>query len=329
MIDTYRGETPVKSVNRFLYWYKTMTEVGESKFCSGKFLVLVSREAGDISCLLGLGVPISNIVGVEINPEAAEKARKRYPEAEIITGDVAEIVKKRQRRRVFDFAYLDLCGCVGEQIIDTCRTVIQWGMKSTACIGWTVQVGREKDLNKLNKIKRWSRKHTELLTGQTPTTSPSEQRFHNAKARVVWVIGEIMKQIGFSYLLVPQFCCCYHSGKTPLVTIQYQMERSLVATSEDKYIRRYVNKKRSISLEAYTLWNIANNNLRRMVLHALSTNGWNTDQVAQIFNLKPSTVSAWKAHESRGTYEPFRKDDNSAGVVEINKTALDLGVLDL
>lgn len=302
MKDTYRGETYIKSVNRVIFWEALRDRAGIEHFLSGKFLILASREAGDISCLLGCGVSPKNIVGVEINPVAAEQARQKYPDVTIITGDIVDVVKKYHKH--FDFAYLDVCGCAGEGLIELFTTVIRWGMKSRSYVGWTVQVGRENELDKLKEMKKWARIHTNCTIKATGSTPPPHylKRYENAKARMIWLAREVWDRLDVcNYMLRLEMFGGYHSGHTPMITVLYSIERFPCRITMKKSVRLVVKDMETSDPESSFLWEVSEDHFRQMVLYA--TNFHATDQVAKIFNISSGRVAAWKAHQTRGTYD--------------------------
>ena len=62
----YRGDSLGKKLTRFSLWQEVLKRAPAE---SAKFMVLAGREGADVACLEGLGVPISNIVGVDTDPE--------------------------------------------------------------------------------------------------------------------------------------------------------------------------------------------------------------------------------------------------------------------
>ena len=71
MIDTYKGESAGKKLARCAFWQRCLFRRPEPR----RIAFLASREGGDVGTLSALGVPISSMVGIERNEEAASQCR--------------------------------------------------------------------------------------------------------------------------------------------------------------------------------------------------------------------------------------------------------------
>jgi len=140
MEDTYRGESPAKKYARFLCWSHISEGLG-NKFAEGKHLVLASREAGDISALLGLGVNPKGIIAVEHSSSAAHAAQEKYPQVHVVCRDVVKIA--RECKRTLSSAYLDFCGTLTDAMISKVCQVALLGLKDDAYLAVTMLAGRE------------------------------------------------------------------------------------------------------------------------------------------------------------------------------------------
>jgi len=140
MEDTYKGESPSKKNARLLCW-SSVVRASAERFMTGKHLVLVSREAGDVATLLGLAVPPKQIIAVDHNPSAAYLAQQKYPQVRVVCRDVAKIA--RECKRTLTSAYLDFCGTATDKTLDRTVQVILHGLKDEACLAVTLLAGRE------------------------------------------------------------------------------------------------------------------------------------------------------------------------------------------
>ena len=138
----YKGESPAKKISRWRLWTMVMRHLGYNRFIHGKHLVLASFECGDIYTLKTFGVEDHNIIAVDLDEEAIEICRARFPGvAHAHQGDVVDVVKRYRRELVT--AYLDFCGPLGKRTVDTMISVITAGMKNDSLIGASFMSGRE------------------------------------------------------------------------------------------------------------------------------------------------------------------------------------------
>lgn len=161
MEDTYKGESPSKKFARFSFWTAVASELGKTRFYNGKHLVLASREGGDVSVLLGMGVQPKNIIPVDLNPKAALAAQDKFPEVQVIVGDVADIAKEYKRELVS--AFLDFCAPMDSRIIKKVGEVCNHGMANDSVIGCAFLNGREKDVKVIDWLSERRVQFDELL----------------------------------------------------------------------------------------------------------------------------------------------------------------------
>ena len=141
MEDTYKGESPSKKYARYMCWLSIAEDFDTEKFRSGKHLVLASREGGDISTLLGMGVHPKSIIAVEHSASAAHAAQEKYPQVRVVCRDVVKMAQ--ECKRTLSSAYLDFCGTATAATITRIRQVVLHGLKDDAYLAVTVLSGRE------------------------------------------------------------------------------------------------------------------------------------------------------------------------------------------
>ena len=133
----YRGDSLGKKLTRFSLWQEVLKRAPAE---SAKFMVLAGREGADVACLEGLGVPISNIVGVDTDPEVIRSFQDKYPTVQVVVGDFAFAVDHCAPRVV----YADMCGQLTHHTV--CRvTHAARLMGPGALIAVTILKGREWD----------------------------------------------------------------------------------------------------------------------------------------------------------------------------------------
>jgi hypothetical protein len=141
--DTYKGESPAKKFMRLHYWIRVSDELGNDRFRSGRHLVLSSREVGDVSALIGLGVPPTNIVAIDCNEGAIRQARKKFPNVRFSHCNVHKLPKKLRGK--FTSAYLDFCCPITRDLMRECAKFAKLFLSDGALLGLTFLMGRERD----------------------------------------------------------------------------------------------------------------------------------------------------------------------------------------
>lgn len=103
-----------------------------------RYLVLSSAEAGDVSCLLALGVPLENICAVDLSIEAVASTRAKFPGLLVELGDVFDVAQ----RWPHDVAMLDFCEPVTHGLTKRLARYLGSTRVETVCIGF--MRGRER-----------------------------------------------------------------------------------------------------------------------------------------------------------------------------------------
>jgi hypothetical protein len=138
----YKGESPAKKMARIQYWISLRETMGLNHFQKSKHMVLASRECGDVSALLGLGVQASNIIAVDIDPLAIDAVKSRFPGVKAIHGDVVTVARTMNRK--LSSVFLDFCGYAGPKAINTVGRVVSHGLANDGFLGCGFMKGREK-----------------------------------------------------------------------------------------------------------------------------------------------------------------------------------------
>lgn len=135
----YRGETPPKRVARLVFWEHVQELLGK-KFLLQHHIVLLSQEAGDVSCLLGLGVAPTHIVGVDLDKHAVAAAAAKYPKILMGTRDVEAAVDEQKLRT--GSVFLDICAPMRTQTVAKAASVAM-KMPVGSVLGCAFLAGRE------------------------------------------------------------------------------------------------------------------------------------------------------------------------------------------
>ena len=303
MIDQYKGESPSKKLARLFYWNGIQKELGVKRLREKKHLILVSRIAGDIPVLLTMGVPPKNIIAVDINPNAAYAAQEKYPQVRIICGDITKIVK--EYRREIATAYLDFCDCLSQQYISKVMEVVKHGLSEQAILGCTFLCGREKDTNLLIAIEKCKK---ELLEDNR-----NNDLNFAAISRCTVLFGRLAGEgMKVRIYMKPREALYYMSSTksshgVPMCIASLNTLRAPIGTSVEK-IRAKTNASIGEFVDIKLKdCNIDDGTLRSMILSQEADMRSRGDVeglrlLADAYNIDSSTIAAWKAHASRGTY---------------------------
>lgn len=138
---SYRGESPAKKIVRLKLWKYIQRRLGR-KFKGGAHLALAGPEAGDLSVLLGLEVPIQNVVLADIDKHAVDAALWKFPGADVHRKDVLDTAEQHPTK--FISAYLDFCGPVSEKRLSMVHKIGTQHLQKGGVIACTFLIGRER-----------------------------------------------------------------------------------------------------------------------------------------------------------------------------------------
>lgn len=154
-MTAYAKEGLEKKLSRLLFWQQVQEYLGDEEFFSGMYLGLASAEAGDASVLIGMGVPPSQVVLSDLDADAVQAARKKFPGIAVYHEDV--VVTAHRFPKKFSAVFLDYCGPATEPNMTRARLVAQYGLKPCGILGINVFIGREVDFERQLKslVAHW------------------------------------------------------------------------------------------------------------------------------------------------------------------------------
>ena len=120
----------------------------QSDFRKQRFLVLSSAEAGDVSCLLGLGVPLENICAVDLSAAAVAAARAKFPGLTVEQGDVFDVAQ----RWPHDIGMFDFCGPVTQDLTTRLARYLGSTRVEALCVGF--MRGRERPEDRFSVARK-------------------------------------------------------------------------------------------------------------------------------------------------------------------------------
>lgn len=307
MRDTYKGDSPGKKLARAWFW---QCMFGLRQWCQPNVLVLPGRDGADIRAASVFGVKEHDVFGAERSPEAHAMVTAAYPSAQIHAGELAELIRLPKVTRNIDAMLLDFCSPISDGLLDLfCEAVVRCA-KHKSVVGIGFMYGRESDLR--DEIASDRIACTGLYQGYRG------HRFNSAAdARETVASGNIMAVCAHRGVgMVPVGRVRYHSRTetsrgVPMLYLVFECIRN--AGRSTRQILRCVRRAekqydRSALYGPVTRTDYTDNDphklLRRTVVRVAKVKG--AEDAASLFSLQRSTVSAWLAHDTRGTYSDKR-----------------------
>jgi len=281
--DTYKGESPGKKLARLTFWWCCHTYLGD-EFSRGRFLVLASREGGDVAVLRGMGVGDDQIVAVDRSESALAAFRQKFPSVQAFHGDVAEAAAQHRRVTV---ACLDFCGEISNAALALSMRVKR--RCRPAILGLCFQRGRESPRDETRRrALQMSRDYRAMRKSDPESAGPSDL------SRMVSALAYLVAQSSGEAPLVP-LVINYHSrtrdgAGVPMTMFPVQWAPWDVA--EQMVARGWPHVAEFTYLSEFDL-------RRRAVDLAIRVNA---ARAHELLNVSRETFVAWKAHATRGTY---------------------------
>lgn len=331
--DTYKGESLAKKIARLGYWMKIREMLGPL-FVSQTHLVLASREAGDISVLRGLGVPLKNIVGVDRVSSAVDEAMGRWPGARVFEGDIANIAMQVASKERIASVFLDFCAPIGNAVIDTTYRVIQRALRDGAIVGVGMLRGREKgrfrdvanvemkaEYNRLRDTHPDTRGRVASL-GSEMWDRDSMLNLELGKRSGLWKMGWAPVQVGEIHYQ----SATRESRGVPMMIAVMRVHREKPNAPREGFIRRMRSVAEAIDGSQDFIFRVGGSDTSTTqdfddamretaaavdcgIFPSICVGGRRLDDgvpvgVAHLLlNIDRATISAWKAHRTMGTYE--------------------------
>lgn len=312
----YRGETLSKKFYRYHVWSTVMAELGGRRFFDGPHLVLLSRALGDVSMLVGLGVPQESIVGVDTDDGAIAECRHRFPGVQTYHGDVGRYARERSGMR-FVSSYLDFCGQLTNDRVRAIQSVLTHLHGDGSVFGTVLLRGREKG-GFLRQVKEQLAEVALLVaSGRRDADAPDPVRGT--------IFGTTMLDWGLDRGIYPAPIVSMHyqsisdEGKgSPMQILMHRVLRRRISKGSARRDSRAFAQYAGTFLQSRGFFTTglrtmgrhdpSEDEMRDMILTAAETfdgrvleTGCKLD-AATIFNVQRSQLAAWKAHASRESY---------------------------
>lgn len=147
----YRGESPGKKAARLCGWQIAKRFMDE-RGIPIRALVLASRETGDLAVLSALRAEA--VTAVDLDEVAVEAAKRAYPAATVIGGNVVDVSGLPKQRQAVTAINLDWCGNVSAQLCHDTRTVLRRAAVSGESVLIVTHLNAREDKGRMKRYER-------------------------------------------------------------------------------------------------------------------------------------------------------------------------------
>lgn len=278
---TYHDSTG-KRIARTILWMRILSRTASLRKKDLRYAYLASGEGADAAVLTALGVPQYQQLAIDHDPKAMSSFRLLYPGIPTYMGNVRDLLSPYSARHTLAAAYLDLCATGTDEaalLVAECAEAIAEG----GTLAYTIVRGREKNTKGVKTGIKAS-----MYDGRAELFSTNVQSLVNPYLR-------------------PHTRIHYHSRTNDSAGLPMLIEALTVKQSEYRGTMEIApttlslkNLKALVEKPQLSI-NLSNAKTEGLVLlsHALEAEGLD---VCKVLHTSKSTMAAWRAHYTRGTY---------------------------
>jgi len=292
-------DSPSKQLTRLAFWQTVRDEVGKS-FTNGRFLVLAGPEAGDVSVLLAMGVPLKQITAIDLDKEAVKHARWKFPGLNVVEGNLLSITKMR-----FDVMHLDFCSPMTIRMLDLVVKIVGCCADPNGIVGTSFLAGREQDLREemadlcdsVGAHVR-SRGYRARVGSETQKVWIENIPF---LVRGIFLNRNLLDALMPNRVLIElEHLWKYNSSSSERQGVPMIVSMSKLTKLPSSVTLAMARKDaEAIHLPEYHLQDMTEEEFRAYALGLASSN----QNAHMLLNVTKTRMAAWKAHQTRGTYD--------------------------
>jgi hypothetical protein len=325
----YGGESNAKKMARMKAWWQALDFMPGGGMPADlekvKAFVIAGPEAADIRVLRGSGVLPEHVVAVDVDPRAIESSRAVVPEAKYLRGDFVDICRHRKYRRAFDLLFIDLCSTLGDDVLIKAMQAVAFAGRHRCVLVLGHMYGREQGLaaSAIRSVVEdreadWTER-SRKVQGEEPILTEAQQRrvFQKvasvvSRHSVVDAAFEMRARthglcvVGLGYVAyrsgrrsrgrscgVPMIYHIYWCARLARRTRREEAQTALAMYEEIDQVRNFTGKAGTDLLAD----DPDGTHLRAEALQLSDVFG--TAQAADLLNLKPGQIAAWRAWRTR------------------------------
>lgn len=307
----YCGESVGKKIARLMMWRRVRECLGEDRFYAGSHAVLASAYGGDIAVLLGYGVPPGQIVAVDLDTRAATICQRKFPHVRVVSGDLLNIARRHADQLAS--VCFDSTHALNESFLQKVATVAT-SLRHETILSVVFVRAHEKDPELFAKVERNKR----MLDIAYQTVWKSGAHRSADFSRQMTLLSEVNDRlVARRRRLVQHQSSVYHSrrsvgGGSPMASMVCSVWVGGLGLGLDAFERRAEEAElqalswaaerdidTSISVPQKT--DVELRTAALALAHGIERSG--SGFVPELLlNINKSTLAAWKAHSTRGTY---------------------------
>lgn len=329
--STYRGDCPTKKLARYNAYVdgNKHRDNLQWRHKGGWAIVLAGDEAAEVGCVVHLHKhPIDKIIVVDMDSRGIRKAEQQWPGIRTYQGDLKDLLLAMPYRSV-DFIHFDFMGHVHGDVLGIVRASRD-KLSQGAVVLYTFFHGRDHSKPYYEETRRRGQAYLRKITcKETQERLKKDKTFASKMERTAGNVDRIMEALspsgesdGDSVL----FTSYEYQSSSPMEVLVFGYWRGykkrlskLERTSNRKGgvkltpgLKEFLDAHLNVQGSRYPIILREMKHIRELTFLLLKPGHLSishplralTDlEVSEILNIELSTIAAWKAHRTRGTYD--------------------------
>lgn len=287
MTSTYCGETDGKKIARYVMFQKIRHMTRMSPM-TGSIITLCGQDAAEVRVLRdGIKLSGERCLFVDTNNEALLNAKNKWPTCRVMNKPMLDVIQAQPRTSI-SLANMDFMGGLSNDVL-TCFATLANKLRPFSFVLWTSIRGREQE----NKFHR-DFSHWRVGTGNAKncTCGKKHNPYNQQRSGAMIIVGKTLLSTAMRASFVGTVD--YYSNRSPMRTTLYQMLPVSFAIKRNDAMPAVINLRTDFTVREFLM---GEDRIWKYILPSLGP-----EDDAALLNMERSTITAWLAHRSRGTY---------------------------